>query len=171
MERKLYLMAAADLNLARYALGMNTEQGIGLAAFHLQQSVEKALRLCLKESGIVYCESHGIEDLLSLVPERQEFISVDKLEELWRLAYTLSSWEASPRYDERYRLPRDFVVLVFKVVEQLLGSISSCLKNFDKMAEKMSQEMVTAGVNCKIVLGVSRFDEEVNAVIEKQLGD
>jgi len=69
ITRDLLLRAESDLRLAALDIDSKDEYDTCLVAFHIQQAVEKILKVCLKEFGIDYTKTHKIEELLALLLE------------------------------------------------------------------------------------------------------
>lgn len=77
---------------------------IDVMGYHVQQAIEKSIKYFLSN---IYHESentrkfkvHNIADLIDYLNEfDQDFIQ--NYEELMEMAYEITSWEASSRYDE-----------------------------------------------------------------------
>ena len=61
--------AKSDLRAAKFNLGGDDDYDLLIAAYHVQQAVEKTLKLALKELGVPYTKTRRIEDLLSRLPD------------------------------------------------------------------------------------------------------
>ena len=92
--------AAEDLQVAEIILG-NDDELITQIGFHLQQFVEKRMKVCLAEHGIDYPKTHDLVMLLRLFPQKQ--IRDDNK----TFAHILSRFAVESRYDEMTAPPLD----------------------------------------------------------------
>ena len=69
VARTLIDAAEQDLRAAR-VLSHANDIGDGVVGFHLQQSVEKALKAVLAHAGVAFRRTHDIAELLDLIADR-----------------------------------------------------------------------------------------------------
>lgn len=101
--------ADADIKLAEFAISpegnpTNDENMIDLAAFHVQQAIEKTLKYILQtEAGMAEGQrgykTHDLVSLITMVETKTEFVVPDDLK---IIASDVSNWEASSRYGGSY---------------------------------------------------------------------
>ncbi len=101
--------ADADIRVAELLISpqgnpTNDENIIDLAAFHVQQAIEKTLKHVLQtEAGISEgykgYKTHDLVSLITMVENKTEFVVPDALK---NIASDVSSWEASSRYGGSY---------------------------------------------------------------------
>ncbi len=101
--------AEVDIKLAEYAISSegnptNDENMIDMAAFHVQQAIEKTLKHILRtEAGISETDkgykTHDLVSLILMIEEKTDFVVPDGLKEI---ASDVTGWEASSRYGGSY---------------------------------------------------------------------
>lgn len=137
MKREFMELARWDLQGAKWSLGESDDVAPRFAAYHIQQSVEKVLKCCLKEMGLSYTKTHRISDLVARLPQEQDLISPSWLEWLRRNAATLYEWESNARYTEGYLVERKFASDVLREATAFYDSVTLSLQVADKLAEEM----------------------------------
>lgn len=113
MSYDYLLRAKSDLRAAKAALGGDDDYDLLIAAYHVQQAVEKTLKLALKELGIPYTKTHRIEDLLSRLPDNQGLLGEAWLDWLETNSATFYDWESKTRYIEGYSVTRRHVLRLY----------------------------------------------------------
>ena len=92
--------ASEDLQVAEMIVDNNDEL-IAQIGFHLQQFIEKRMKVSLGEHGIDYPKTHDLVMLLKLFP-RKQINDDDKT-----FAHILSRFAVESRYDEMTAPPMD----------------------------------------------------------------
>lgn len=139
MMRGLMKIAWSDLKGAQWALGEPDDAFPQFAAYHIQQSVEKIVKCCLKELGVNYTKTHRISDLVARLPEGQTLIAPEWAEWLRRNAATLYEWESGTRYVDDYFVERKFAQTLYNEAVNFYNSVTTALKEADQKAEDALQ--------------------------------
>lgn len=160
MKRDLLNKARWDLQNALWNLSQADDVAPSYAAYHVSQSVEKILKVCLKEYGVNYTKTHRIEDLLVLLPEGQSLIAPEYLDWLEDQAVTLYDWESKTRYVEDYIVTRRHVQRVYDGAQRLYTSIVAQLEMLDKAAEQEASSSIVEDASGEMpkVSGVKRLN-------------
>lgn len=138
MKPELWFLADSDLRSAKWGLNTGDEYDLRLAAYHVQQCVEKTLKSYLKEWGIPHVKTHDLMTLLARIPVGHEGISDDTFDSVVDKATTLSDWEGNTRYTEGYSVIRSQVVRYWELAEQLHLEVGMYLDSL--AAEKSDKE-------------------------------
>lgn len=112
----------SDLMAARCLLKEADDAVLQQAAYHLQQSVEKALKYCYTHKGLKVPKTHDIRAILEGFP--RDPVLEESLDALEIIADTLTMWEEKTRYPNDYMATRRSIVSVLPLVEKLLSSIT-----------------------------------------------
>ena len=120
-DRTLLDIAKVNLKAANSLLEHKTDDELylNMAAYHLQQTTELAIKHVLETNGIKYPKTHDISELLELVPEE-----IDYFESITDLADTITMMESKTRYLKNYLCSE-------KKVMKVLGYITEVIKNID----------------------------------------
>ena len=119
--------AHSDLDVASALFrGYQNDEGyVRIAAYHLQQATEKALKYLCECKGIRYPKTHQLMLLLSLLSEEDQ----GKLSALLPYASVLTEWEAATRYGGESFAAFKLVAKCIPIVEQVLQSVDILTKN------------------------------------------
>ena len=123
-------MVRADLIAARQAIAYYEEQGVkdikNIAAYHLQQAAEKAIKYQVYRSGMPYEDrsmyTHNLEKLILYAETKQ--ISVIIPEYIRTHSLILTDWEAGSRYDVAFSIRIDALKRCFTVIEAWIDQLS-----------------------------------------------
>lgn len=120
-ERTLLDIAKVNLKTANCVLEKKTDDELMLnvAAYHLQQATELAIKHILETNSIKYPKTHDISDLLDLVPD-----DVNYFDDIYDLADTITVMESKTRYLKNYLSSE-------KKVMKVLDSVTKVIKNID----------------------------------------
>lgn len=112
-------IAVHDLMAAKilYNHKSDDETLLNQIGYFLQQSVELSLKHHLEMQAIEYPRTHDIEDLLSLLPDQEDFEYVDNL------SGKITSLESKTRYIKNFKVSKKTVDKVMKVAEKLIRDI------------------------------------------------
>lgn len=144
----------ADIKMAEYGISpainvTNDEYLYDLAAYHIQQAVEKELKYILHD---IYGEddterrfkTHNISSLLIMINEYdQDFINNHK--DIVDISDQLTSWEASSRYGENIVSTREDInkaINCAKGLEEEIMVFQAIKKYSDRNDLKLSQDLV-----------------------------
>ncbi len=122
--------ARTDINIAKILMSPqgnpeNDEMVTHQAAYHIQQGIEKALKYQAEISGVPYKKIHHLSGLIS--DAEQTGLSVS--DELKSMAYQISDWEASSRYNDDFSVLRKDMEKAIQLYEELEEGI---LKNLEE---------------------------------------
>lgn len=131
MKRILLSRAESDLRMAKLAMDTGDEYDLQVAAFHIQQAVEKLLKQVITDCGESYSKTHEIAALINKVPAKQTIVSGDTLDSLLRDEALLSKWERVTRYDDPYMASRKLVAELYNKAEDFLSEVTENLQKMD----------------------------------------
>ncbi len=101
--------ADADIQMAQYAISpewnpSNDECMVDMAAFHVQQAIEKALKYLLQTEAGVDEETKGYKtlDITFLIKWTEEVTAFTVPEKLKIMADTITEWESASQYGGSY---------------------------------------------------------------------
>lgn len=134
MQRILLLRALADLRAAKYGINTGDEYDLQVAAFHLQQCVEKTLKQTITDCGGNYAETYEIASLIAQVLKWQTIVSQDMLESIARDEALLPKWEWATRYDDPYMATRSLVLELYDKVLNFYEEVVAGLHRLDSVA-------------------------------------
>lgn len=126
--------AKSDLRTAKFNLGGDDDYDLLIAAYHIQQAIEKTLKLILKELGISYTKTHRIEDLMSRLPDSQDLLNEDWLDWLETNSSTLYDWESKTRYIEGYSVTRRHVLRMYNDAVRFVAELEEVLQSLKEEA-------------------------------------
>lgn len=122
--------AEADIYLAKLALSpignpTNDEMLIDLAAYHVQQGIEKALKhilsdICGFDETSRQYRTHNITTLIMLVETHCNFAVSDDLK---LNAHDITSWEANSRYNDCMVTAKSDILNAIKLYDSLKKQI------------------------------------------------
>ena len=122
--KTLYDKAVANFRLADFIL-LNLEddeEQLNFAGYHLQQSLELALKYLLEQNGVEYPKTHDIERLIKLGRENDVDLMVsDYIDDH---AEMFSSWESKARYITGYQLETRKLTRARDEVDRFLAAIA-----------------------------------------------
>lgn len=120
-DKTLLDIAKVNLKTANCVLEKKTDDELMLnvAAYHLQQATELAIKHVLEINSIKYPKTHDISDLLDLVPD-----DVNYFDDIYDLADTITVMESKTRYLKNYLSSE-------KKVMKVLDSVTKVIKNID----------------------------------------
>ncbi|MGP1471641.1 MAG: HEPN domain-containing protein [Schwartzia sp. (in: firmicutes)] len=141
-ERTLYDIAKANYTSAVHLYRHKTDDEIllNIVGYHLQQTVELALKHCLEMEGKAYPKTHDISDLLA------HFSDAADWEALELLAPKITELEARTRYDKDFSANVKIIERVFAVTRQFLDWVSEQETRRMSEAEQESAVLNTAAM-------------------------
>lgn len=112
--------ARSDIQIAKTLLTpagnpTNDEMITDQAAYHIQQGIEKALKYQTEISGVPYKKIHNLVGLISDVEKTGFVVSTD----LKTMAFQISDWEASSRYNDDFTVLRKDMEKAISLYEEL----------------------------------------------------
>ena len=112
--------ARSDIQIAKTLMTpagnpTNDEMITDQAAYHIQQGIEKALKYQTEISGIPYKKIHNLIGLISDVEKTGFVVSND----LKAMAFQISDWEASSRYNDDFTVLREDMEKAINLYEEL----------------------------------------------------
>lgn len=123
-DQTLFDKAVSNYNTAlilqRY-MGEDEAQ-LNAAAYHLQQSVELAVKYLLEMSGVEYPKTHDIEQLIRLARENK--VELYLPEYIDDHAEMFSQWEAKTRYIIGYLVEEKKVVKATEAIDEWFRGLS-----------------------------------------------
>lgn len=140
MQNLLLRKAKSDLKVAVLTLNSGDEYDIQLAAYHIQQAVEKVLKGVVSFYGKDYTKTHEIASLLRQLPEEQELISSNLLADIERNEALLSKWERVTRYDDPYLASR-------RLIQELLGLAQALYTEVESTIEKQGDTTISPSIS------------------------
>ncbi len=133
MPGTLIKIAQSDLRMANFAISTGDECDLRMAAYHIQQAVEKALKQILEDYGVSYTKTHKLYRLSALLPDSQAVLSRDLLALLKPGLYVLTVWESESRYNTEFAASREEVLEMFSLAQAVLEAYA--------LFEKQKQEI------------------------------
>jgi HEPN domain-containing protein len=122
-----YGRAIADLSVAKRLIkeGVTPRSAeLDLAAYHLQQAVEKSLKhiipICVMEKDIRRFRTHNIPSLIAMAEQATHYRAPRKIKQI---ADKLTSWEANARYSSDPVTTRDELQATVAAVETFMSDI------------------------------------------------
>ena len=85
------------------------------AAYHIQQGIEKALKYQTEISGLPYKKIHNLVGLITDVEATGFTVS----NELKSMAFQISDWEASSRYNDDFTVLKEDLLKAVHLYEEL----------------------------------------------------
>lgn len=112
--------ARTDIQIAKTLMSpagnpTNDEMITDQAAYHIQQGIEKALKYQTEISGVPYKKIHNLAGLIGDV-EQTGFVVSDELK---AMAFQISDWEASSRYNDDFFVLRKDMEKAISLYEEL----------------------------------------------------
>lgn len=134
-DETLLDIAESNLKVAEllYQKKTDDEFFLNITGYHLQQSIELALKHYLETNAIEYPKTHNINDLLDLVPESEQ----KQFEYLDGIADSVTQLESKTRYIKNYRVSERIIKRAMKSAETLIKQIRSIECNYK---EKLNKE-------------------------------
>lgn len=133
----LLVKADADIRVAELLLSpqgnpTNDENIIDLAAFHVQQAIEKTLKHILQtEAGISEdykgYKTHDLVSLITMIENKTEFVVPNDLKSM---ASNISSWESSSRYGGSYKGTLNEIRQAIDLYKELKGEVETKSNDF-----------------------------------------
>ncbi len=120
--------AAVDIRIAKTLLThegnpTNDPMVTDQAAYHIQQGIEKALKYQTEISGLSYKKIHNLVGLIVYVESTGFIVSKD----LKSMAYQISDWEASSRYNDNFTVNKADLEKALRLYEELEKQILDLL--------------------------------------------
>ena len=121
--------ARTDIQIARMLMSpegnpQNDDMITAQAAYHIQQGIEKALKYQTEISGYPYRKIHHLAGLIGDV-EKTGFVVSDELKSM---AYLISDWESSSRYNDDFSVSVTDLNRALQLYEELESQILTSLK-------------------------------------------
>lgn len=117
MQKTLINRALADIRVAELLVKSSDEYDMDVAAYHLQQAVEKILKQYLELRGIQYSKSHNIE-LLSEQCDDKNITAI-----LGGKEFMLTSWEAGSRYAGNFKVAQNQLINSLELSQNLYSYV------------------------------------------------
>lgn len=109
MPSEMCHLAGQDLRAAELMLAEPDDFAPRIAAYHVQQCIEKCIKQALRLYGVNYTKTHRILDLIDMLPDGQRVFSAEVLERLEISGNRIADWEAKTRYASGYLVKRSTV--------------------------------------------------------------
>ena len=106
----------------------NDEMITDQAAYHIQQGIEKALKYQTEISGLPYKKIHNLTGLIIDVENAGFAVS----NELKAMAFQISDWEASSRYNDDFTVVKGDLEKAIRLYEELEKRILEDLERHTK---------------------------------------
>ncbi len=112
--------ARTDIQIAKTLLSpegnpANDEMITDQAAYHIQQGIEKALKYQTEISGVPYKKIHNLVGLITDV----EMTGFAVSDELKAMAFQISDWEASSRYNDDFTVLKEDLLKAIRLYDEL----------------------------------------------------
>ena len=112
--------ARTDIEIAKILMSpagnpTNDEMITDQAAYHIQQGIEKALKYQTEISGLPYKKIHNLTGLIIDVENAGFAVS----NELKAMAFQISDWEASSRYNDDFTVVKGDLEKAIRLYEEL----------------------------------------------------
>lgn len=98
------------------------ESQLNIIGYHLQQSMEFAIKFMLENNGVIYPKTHDIGQLLQLAEENNVDLKIKK--RLSNKADMLTLWEQKSRYILGYKINLEKIDDVLPKIDEYLKSLS-----------------------------------------------
>ena len=108
---------------------------VNLMGYHLQQTIELALKHILETHGVKYPKTHEILDLIVLLPEKYQSCT----EKIKLRSREISHLEADTRYNKSYHASKELVNEVSDLAAELINNIKRLEKSEMKEIEKQAK--------------------------------
>ncbi len=125
--------ARTDIEIAKILMSpagnpTNDEMITDQAAYHIQQGIEKALKYQTEISGLPYKKIHNLTGLIIDVENAGFAVS----NELKAMAFQISDWEASSRYNDDFTVVKGDLEKAIRLYEELEKRILEDLERHTK---------------------------------------
>lgn len=122
-NQTLYDKAVTNLNsaliLRKYA--EKDESQLNIIAYHLQQSLESAIKYLLEMDGVRYPKTHDVDQLIQIAEENN--VDLKMPARLADKAEMLTLWEQKSRYVLNYKVD-------LKKIDSVIPKLDKYLKSF-----------------------------------------
>lgn len=125
MANTLFDKAVSNLNtaIAVKAIAASDEEQLNIAGYHLQQSLELAIKYTLEQNGIEYPKTHDIEQLILLAKNNK--VDLHLGEYIEEHSEMFSQWESKSRYILGYLIEEKKIDAAIKAVDEYLKGLAS----------------------------------------------
>ena len=125
--------ARTDIEIAKILMSpagnpTNDEMITDQAAYHIQQGIEEALKYQTEISGLPYKKIHNLTGLIIDVENAGFAVS----NELKAMAFQISDWEASSRYNDDFTVVKGDLERAIRLYEELEKRILEDLERHTK---------------------------------------
>lgn len=123
-DRTLFDKAVTNYNTAlilKRFMGEDEAQ-LNAAAYHLQQSVELALKYLLEMYGVEYPKTHDVDQLIRLAVENG--VELHLPEYIEEHAEMFSQWESKTRYIIGYLVEEKKIVKAIQAIDEWFSALS-----------------------------------------------
>ena len=110
---------------------------VNIVGYHLQQTVELALKHYLETHGVKFPFTHDISVLTELIPDSDREI----FDEVENMAANITNMEAKTRYVKNYRLSLRLVDKTLRIAEKLLQDVAAIDDRDKALAEEEVAEL------------------------------
>ena len=146
LDRAKYDLEAARIFLTPIGNPNNDEGLYDIAAYHVQQSIEKALKhilhdLCKMDDDSKEFKTHNIVALIRKVENTSDF---DPSDNIRSKAVKVTTWEAKSRYNAGSVATRNEIADGIRATEELIKKISewTAMRTESEKAEESKNESV-----------------------------
>lgn len=124
-DKGLLRLAEIDLKVARNILGITDELSVNIAAYHVQQFIEKWLKYNINLKGCKYSKTHVAAILIS----EAEAAGVQVPMFITDMSFSLDAWATQSRYNSDLLTTRRVVLSVIEKCETLLQTDTPLTSN------------------------------------------
>ena len=103
------------------------QESLSVACHLIQMACELALKQIYVYYGKDFAQVHTIWDLVESLPDDQDILSADLIEQLEDRAETITSWKQNPKYDDRFNIRVDTINRYLNTVVLLVDSVSKAV--------------------------------------------
>lgn len=127
MGRFLLDFAGVDLRAAELMLQDTDDFALRIAAYHVEQAIEKIIKQILTECGVNFGHNHKFREILSALPDSQSYLSVDALDFLSDNADRLTNWVTQLKYVRSYITTRRETLRMYEFATKLFNEVSASI--------------------------------------------
>lgn len=110
------------------------EAYLNYVGYHLQQSIELALKYLLEQNGVEYPKTHDIDNLINIADANNVCLGKDENIREHSERYTM--WESKTRYVLNYRLARKKIETGISEIEDYIKNIKSMMRVNEKTIDE-----------------------------------
>lgn len=120
-----YEKALSNLKTAKiiYKMAANDDEQLNIVGYHIQQSIELAIKHILALHGIAFQKTHDLDQLIVLA--KNNGVELFLPEYLKEKADVISLWETKTRYVIGFRVEQGRIEKALTELEKYFGTLSS----------------------------------------------